>query len=63
MIVSVINFFIAVPILDPILAIFFTIFILWNVIKNLKKVVKILMQEAPPQLNMKEIEESIVKIN
>lgn len=62
LIVSIINFFIEVPILDPILAITFTIFILWNVIKNLKQVVKVFMQEAPSDVDTKKIEQSILKI-
>jgi len=63
LIISIVNLFIQVPLLDPLLAIVFTIFILWNVVKNLKEVIKVFMQSIPSWVNVEKIENKILKIS
>ncbi len=62
LIISIVNFFIEFPLLDPLLAIIFTLFILWNIIKNLKELIKIFLQSVPSHINIKEIETEIKKL-
>jgi len=63
LIISIVNFFIQIPLLDPLLATVFTIFILWNVVKNLKEVIKVFMQSVPSGVNVEKIENKILKIS
>lgn len=51
-IVAVALLFIDIPVLDPLLAIGITIYILTGVIKNLKKMVPILLQAAPENIDI-----------
>jgi cobalt-zinc-cadmium efflux system protein len=57
LIVSITLLFVELPILDPILSIVFTLFILFNVIKNIYQTVNLFLQAMPD----KEIKNSIVK--
>ena len=61
-IVSVVLMFVELPILDPLLSIFFTLFILFNVVKNLVATVRLFLQAVPEHLNRDEIEESILAL-
>lgn len=45
---SVVMMIADVPIIDPILALLIAVFVLWNVIKNLRKVALVFLQSAPP---------------
>jgi len=45
------------PIVDSLLAIFISLFILFNVYKNLKKALKIILQGTPEEINPKRIDE------
>tara|TARA_R110002072_G_scaffold7773_4_gene41518 strand:- start:14360 stop:15244 length:885 start_codon:yes stop_codon:yes gene_type:complete len=47
LIVAIVLLFVEVPILDPILSIGFTLFILFNVTKNLTETIKIFLQATP----------------
>ncbi|QQR55017.1 cation transporter [Candidatus Peregrinibacteria bacterium] len=49
-------------ILDPILSILITLFVLSKVLKNLKSVVKVFLQGVPDNLKIKEIEKSLLGI-
>jgi cobalt-zinc-cadmium efflux system protein len=49
LIVSILLLFWDLPILDPLLSILFTLFILINVIKNLKQTIKLFMQAVPDE--------------
>jgi cobalt-zinc-cadmium efflux system protein len=49
-------------ILDPILSILITLFVLSKVLKNLKSVVKVFLQGVPDNLKIKEIEKSLLCI-
>lgn len=62
LIVSIIMIFVNVPILDPLLSIGITIWVLFNVYKNLKKTFRILLQEAPRDIDIDELEKDILNI-
>ncbi len=62
LIVSVIMMFTDLPILDPILSILITLYILWGVIKNLKQTMFLFLQSTPENLEIKTIEKKINKI-
>ena len=47
LIVAVVLMFVNLPILDPLLSIGFTLFILFNVLKNLKMAIKLFLQASP----------------
>jgi len=51
-----------IPILDPILAVLITLYILWNVIKNLKKTVTIFLQGVPETVEISDIEKGVTTI-
>lgn len=61
-IVSVVLMFVELPILDPLLSIFFTLFILFNVVKNLVVTLRLFLQAVPDHLNRDEIEERLLAI-
>ncbi len=44
------------PIVDPILAVGISVFIMYNVYSNLREALKIMLQGTPPKLNPKEVE-------
>lgn len=60
-IASVILMFVDIPILDPILSISITCYILYNVSKNLKEVLNVLLQGVPSHLSIAEIEKDIIR--
>lgn len=53
---AIIMYFYDLPIIDPILSIGIAGYILINVVKNVKKTMKILLQSVPIDVNMKDIE-------
>jgi cobalt-zinc-cadmium efflux system protein len=59
LIVAVILSFRAIPILDPLLSLAITAFILYNVFKNLKKSINIILQGTPEEIEPEKIESSI----
>ena len=62
LIVAVILLFKDIPILDPILAILITLYILSNVLKNVNAIIPIFMQAAPEQFDVEGIRQQIEKI-
>lgn len=62
-IIALINMVVEIQILDPLLSIIFTLFILYNVVKNLKQVLKIFMQSVPENIIIKDIEKDLEKID
>lgn len=62
LIVSILLQFFEWPVLDPILAIFFTLFILFNIIKNLKTTLKVFFQASPEVDLVKKIHHDLSKI-
>ena len=62
LVVSVILLFTDLYILDPILSIAISLFILYNVVRNLRKTVALFLQAVPDNLNIDEIERRILTI-
>ena len=62
LIIAIINLFTSLPILDPILAIVFSLIILFNIVKSLKQILAIFLQAIPKELNLPEIQNKIKKI-
>ena len=60
---SIIIYFFDLPIIDPILSISISLFILYNVFKNLNKSISIIMQGIPPHLKLGTLEKEITKNN
>ena len=61
LIASIVLLFIDIPIIDPILSIVITIYILFNVVKNLKEVLNVFLQGVPKNLSISEIEQEMLK--
>lgn len=59
LIIALILYFKTIPILDPILSLSIAVFILINVVKNLKKSVKIILQGTPEDIEPKKIKNEI----
>lgn len=59
---SIINFFISVPILDPLLAVLIACFIGYNVFKNLRNLLKIFLQATPTKVNELDVENTLKDI-
>ena len=63
LIVSVVMIFKDIHILDPILSVLITLYILWNVVKNLKKTVSLFLQGVPQEVPISTVEEELQKLN
>ncbi len=61
LIASIILLFIDLPIIDPILSILITLFVLYNVFKNLKSIMNVFLQGVPNHLSVNEVEELIAE--
>lgn len=62
LIVSIVLLFIELPILDPLLSIGFTLFILFNVFRNLKSTLVLFLQAAPNEKTQDSIKKSLTKL-
>ncbi len=62
LIVSIVLMFIDWPILDPLLSIAFTLFILFNVARNLKATIRLFLQASPEKTLSEEIKRSLLEI-
>ena len=56
------NFFSDISVLDPLLALAITLYILYGVIKNLRKMVPIFLQAAPENIDIASLVEEITEI-
>ncbi|WP_370978982.1 cation diffusion facilitator family transporter [Agaribacterium sp. ZY112] len=63
LIVSIILMFVEWPVLDPILSIVFTLFILANVVRNLWTTIKLFLQAAPSTESYRGIRSSLLRFN
>jgi len=63
LIVSVMLMFFDWPILDPLLSIVFTLFILINVFKNTRQTLKIFLQSSPDNVVLDEVRHKLMSIN
>lgn len=59
---SIVIYFWNVPILDPIMTIGFSAFVLWSVAKNFKEAFNIFLQGVPEQINIDKIKEDLLLI-
>ncbi|MFC2087687.1 cation diffusion facilitator family transporter [Bacteroidota bacterium] len=60
---SIVMYFTYLPVLDPILSILISLYILYNVIKNLRESLKIVLQAIPRNIDLTKIEEHIIKLS
>ncbi|MEJ2049264.1 MAG: cation diffusion facilitator family transporter [Calditrichota bacterium] len=60
LIVAFVLLFKDVHILDPLLSILITVYVLYNVLKNLKKTLSLFMQGVPEDIEIKKLEENIL---
>lgn len=63
LIVSIVLLFKDVHVLDPILSMLITLYVLFNVIRNLKKTLTLFLQGVPEQIDLNEIERRILAID
>jgi cobalt-zinc-cadmium efflux system protein len=59
LVVSVVMIFSDIHILDPILSILIAVYILYNVVRNLRKTVSLFLQAVPAQMNLAELSKKI----
>ncbi len=57
---SLVMLVVKLPVLDPILSILITSYILWNVVKNLRETVKVFLQAIPSTLNKQQLETILI---
>ena len=62
LVVSIVMLFVNLPILDPILSIAITIWVLYNVYNNLRDTFKVLLQAVPEDVDTQKLKEEINKI-
>lgn len=60
-IVSIVLLFKELPILDPLLSVSITLYVLYNVLKNLKSVLNVFLQGVPKDISLAEIKEKIAE--
>jgi cobalt-zinc-cadmium efflux system protein len=63
LIVAIVLLFADIHILDPILSILITLYILYNVLKNLRETLSLFLQRIPQNLDLAEIEDRIANID
>ena len=63
LIVAIVLLFKDIPILDPILAILITLYILYGVLKNLKKTVNLLLQATPEEFDLEALIKEISRLD
>lgn len=63
LVASIVMMFYDVPLLDPLLSLIITIYILWNVLKNLKSTLRIFLQGTPEETAVADIEKQLLAIN
>jgi cobalt-zinc-cadmium efflux system protein len=63
LVVSIVLLFQDIPWLDPALSILITLFVLWNVIGNLRRTLLIFLQGVPPSISIDAVEEALVALS
>jgi cobalt-zinc-cadmium efflux system protein len=63
LVVSVVMMFADLPVLDPLLSIGISVWILMNVYKNMKKTFHILLQQVPQDINLEKLEKEIENLD
>lgn len=59
---GIVLYFFDVPIIDPLLSVAITVYVLFNVVRNLRQSMAIMLQATPHNLNPKEIEARVVQL-
>lgn len=59
LVVSIVMLFVDLPILDPILSIAISLWVLYNVYKNLKETFRVFLQQAPQDVDIEQLQESL----
>lgn len=62
LIASIVMYFADVPILDPLLSIGISCFILWNVFKSLKATLRLFLQAAPQDMDLEALKTSLLTV-
>ncbi|MGM0374116.1 MAG: cation diffusion facilitator family transporter [Chloroflexota bacterium] len=62
LVVSVVLLFVDLPILDPILSILITAFVIFNVFKNLRETIAVFLQSVPREIDVREIDRQLQSI-
>ena len=62
LIVSLVLLYVDLPVLDPILSILITLYVLWNVLKNLKRVFLVFLQATPDTFEVGVFEEKVLEL-
>lgn len=57
---AIVMYFVEIPVLDPVMSLLITAWVLWNVYRNLKETIKIMLQEVPASVDVKELERKIL---
>ncbi|MBU5485103.1 cation diffusion facilitator family transporter [Clostridium sp. MSJ-11] len=60
-IASIVLMIVNIPVLDPLLSVLITIYVLYNVVKNLKDILNVFLQGVPKNLSINEIEKEILE--
>jgi cobalt-zinc-cadmium efflux system protein len=63
LVVSIVLAFKELPVLDPILSILITTYVLFNVLRNLKKTMRLFLQAVPGTVDIREIEKILLSID
>jgi cobalt-zinc-cadmium efflux system protein len=63
LVAGIIMLFWDVPVLDPALSILITAYVLWNVVRHLRRVLAILLQAVPGGIDLEAIEERILDVS
>lgn len=62
LVAGVILLFVNIPVIDPILAILFTLYVLFNVVKNLRSTLALFLQGSPESVSVSQIERQFSQI-
>lgn len=56
LVASIVLLFVDLPVIDPLLSVGITLYVLWNVYKNLKEILTVLLQGVPQNLSIEQME-------
>ena len=62
LIAGIVMLFADLPVLDPLLSVGITLFVLFNVFKNIRELMRVLLQGVPRGVSVTELEEAIGKV-
>lgn len=59
---GIILYFFDLPWIDPLLSVVITVYVLYNVVRNLRETMNILLQASPPQINPEEVQTKLEEL-